>query len=610
MPVRSVTAYRAPPIDAAQVDSLLQGSDFGFWQVDVERDEVYWYGDWCDAVDVDPCLGPDHRRRWAANINPDDPSPIARFNDLVEGRYELYQAEYRIRTRAGGWRWVMTRARVLRRDERGRALRVAGVTIDIDARKRAELELRAAEARLATATWGTRIGVWENSLDGQFRWLNDWCTALDIDPCEGPSNSPRWRANIHPDDLEPCLTAWSADTAGLAGTYIVEYRIRTRAGRWRWIHERAMVTAHDDAGRALAFVGVCIDIDERKRMELELQSQARILETMREGVALVDAADRIEFTNPAFERMVGRDRGALLGTHVLDVLDGPARSRRQREGATRRLWRMTDPRAERFVMLRRADGTAFAAEILSNAIDWQGEKKRVIVVQDVSERKRLEQEIAEIAHLERQRLGSDLHDGLGQELTGIALLLRGLAPTVAAASPAAATQIDEVIALTNQAIQNTRKMALGLSPIALDRGGLVESLRRLIERARANYGVTARLRGISGAVSAIDDTSATHLYLIAQEALLNACEHGQARQVTISLRLNRLQAALSIVDDGCGLRPAPSPGRGMGMTIMQYRARAVGGTLHVEGRRDGGTRVRCVFPLASAAMGARAAQRA
>ncbi|MDE2295327.1 MAG: PAS domain-containing protein [Gammaproteobacteria bacterium] len=599
MPVRSVTAYRAPALDAEQIDSLLQGSDFGFWQIDVARDEVYWYGDWCAAMGVDPCLGPDHRRRWAARIHPDDGSPFARYNDLIEGQYDFYETEYRLRTLAGGWRWVMVRARVVRRDEHGRALRVAGVTIDIDARKRAELELRAAEARLATATWGTRIGVWENSLEGQFRWLNDWCTALGIDPCEGPSNSPSWRANIHPDDLDLCLSAWSAEAAGLAGTYIVEYRVRTRSGRWRWIHERAMVTAHDEAGRAIAFVGVCIDIDERKRMELELQSQARILETMREGVALVDAADRIEFTNPAFERMAGRDRGALLGTHVLDVLAAPAGSPAQREAAVRRLLHSDDPRAERSVLLHRADGTPFAAEVLSNAIDWQGEQKRVIVIQDVSERKRLEQEIAEIVHLERQRLGSDLHDGLGQELTGIALLLRGIAPTVAAASPPAATQLDEIIALTNQAIQNTRKMALGLSPVALDRGGLVESLHRLVDRTRANYGVTVRLRGVSDAVPAIEESSATHLYLIAQEALLNACEHGRARQVTISLRANPLQAALSIVDDGVGLRPAPRPGRGMGMTIMQYRARAVGGSLRIEGRRGGGTRVRCVFPLLS-----------
>ena len=599
MPLRSRTAHHVLPIDAAQVDSLLQGSNFGFWQIDVPRDEIYWYGDWCAAVDIDPCLGPDHTPRWGARIHPDDPSPMDRYHELIIGRREFYEAEYRVRTLAGGWRWVTTRARVLNRDARGQALRIAGVSIDIDARKRAELDLRAAETRLATAILGTRIGVWENSVEGEFRWLNDWCAALDVDPCEGPSNSATWRANIHPEDLDLCLSAWDAEAAGLAGTYIVEYRIRTRGGRWRWIHERAMVTAHDDAGRAIGFVGVCLDIDERKRMELELRSQAKILETLREGVALVDAADRIEFTNPAFERMVGHDRGALQGTHVLDVLDGPARDGAPREAAARRLLRSNDPGMAHAVLLRRADGAAFAAEILSNPIDWQGEKKRVIVVQDVSERKRLEQEIAEIAHLERQRLGSDLHDGLGQELTGIALLLRGIAPAVAAVSPPAATQLDEIIALTNQAIQNTRKMALGLSPVALDHGGLAESLRRLLERARANFGVTVRLRWGAGAEPAIDEASATHLYLIAQEALLNACEHGHAQQVTISLRVSRLQASLSIVDDGDGLRPAPRPGRGMGMTIMQYRARAVGGTLRIDGRRGGGTRVRCVFPRVS-----------
>ncbi len=599
MPARPTTAHRAPPIDAAQVDSLLQGSDFGLWQVDVPRDEVHWYGNWCAAVDIDPCLGPDHTRRWFARIHPEDGAPISKYQDLLDGRYDFYEAEYRLRTLAGGWRWVTTRARVLHRDARGRVLRVAGVTLDIDARKRAESERQAAETRLATAIWGTRIGVWENTLDGRFRWLNDWCSAMEIDSCEGPSNSAQWRSNIHPDDLDACVRTWSAETAGLAGSYIVEYRIRTRRGRWRWIHERAMVTAQDGAGRALAFVGVCIDIDERKRLELELQSQSKILETMREGVALVDAAGRVEFTNSAFERMIGRDRGALLGAHVLDVLELPARGRARREAAARRVLRSIDPGGEHSVLLRRADGARFAAEILSNALDWQGETKHVLVVQDVSERKRLEQEIAEIAHLERQRLGSDLHDGLGQELTGIALLLRGIAPTIAAASPPAAVQLDEIIALTNQAIQSTRKMALGLSPVALDRGDLAASLRRLVERSRSHFGVTARLRWAADAALAIDERSATHLYLIAQESLLNACEHGRARQVTIALRVTPLYASLSIVDDGVGLRPAARPGRGMGTTIMHYRARAIGGTLRIDARRGGGTRVRCVFPLPS-----------
>ncbi len=599
MSPRPTSAYHAPPIDAAQVDSLLQGSDFGFWQIDVPRDEIRWYGDWCAAVDIDPCLGPEHTPRWFARIHPDDTAPLTKYRNLLDGRLEFYEAEYRVRTLTGGWRWVTTRARVLHRDARGRTLSVAGVTLDIDARKRAEFERQAAETRLATAIWGTRIGVWENTADGQFRWLNDWCSAMQIDPCEGPSNSPRWRANIHPDDIDLCLRTWSAEAAGLAGSYIVEYRMRTRRGGWRWIHERAMVTMRDRAGRAIAFVGVCIDIDERKRLELELQSQAKILETMREGVVLVDATGQIEFTNSAFERMIGRDRGALLGAHVLDVLDLPERGRPRREAAARRLLRSIGPGGEHSVLLRRADGVRFSAEILSNALDWQGETKHVLVVQDVSDRKRLEQAIAEVAHLERQRLGSDLHDGLGQELTGIALLLRGIAPTIAGLSPPAAAQLDEIIALTNQAIQSTRKMALGLSPVALDRGGLAISLRRLVERTRAHFGVSVRLRWGADAALAMDEPSAAHLYLIAQEALLNACEHGKAKTVTISLRVTPLYASLSIVDDGVGLRAAPRPGRGMGMMIMQHRARAIGGTLRIARRRGGGTRVRCVFAVSS-----------
>ncbi|HUY83567.1 MAG TPA: PAS domain S-box protein [Steroidobacteraceae bacterium] len=585
---------------AAESPALaLQGSDFGFWELDVAADEVAWHGDWYAALRIDPCLGPNHIARWAVQIHPQDNPPMTLFRELLAGRIDLYEAEYRIRTQGGAWRWISTRARAVSRDAGGRAVRVAGVTLDIDARKRAEIKLRETETRLETALWGTQIGVWDNLREGEFRWLNDWCPELDLDPCTGPAGSARWRSLIHPEDRALVERAWEPRAAGRAGTYVIEYRIRTLKGAWRWVHERGRVTACDAAGRATAFVGICIDVDARKRMEIELQSQAKILETMREGVALVDAAGRIEFTNPAFERMVGQERGALVGTHAIDVLSARVRGRAQREATERLLRRLSGRGGERTVLLRRADGTQFAAEVLSSAIDWKGERKMLFVVQDVSERKRLENEITEVAHLERQRLGSDLHDGLSQELTGIALLLRGIEPAVATAAPQLGAQIDEIIALTNQAIQSTRKMALGLSQVTIGRGGLVDALGTLVERTQARLGVAARLRLNLRGPLAIDAASETHLYLIAQEALTNACEHGRARHITVSLRVNRLYFSLSIVDDGAWRRPAPPPGRGLGLTIMHYRARAIGGTLQVAHRRSGGTRLRCVCPHAA-----------
>lgn len=574
----------------------LQGSDFGFWDIDVSNDEIVWHGDWYTIIGIDPCLGPRHSPRWAARIHPEDSRPMSRYHDLVAGRIEHYEEEYRVQTRSGDWRWLMTRARATERDANGRALRVAGLTMDIDARKRTELKLRDTEARLEAAVLATQLGVWENPRKGLFRWLNDWCSALDLDPCDGEGYSERWRQLVHPDDIERCIRQWDPQTAGDAGHYVVEYRVRTQHGRWRWIHERGMVSARDETGCATAFVGICMDIDTRKRMELELQTQARILETLREGVVLFDASGHIEFTNPAFDRMLGRDRGELHGLPMLELLNAHFRGKAQRNAIERLIKRSSGRGGNRTVLLRRADRSRFAAEVVAATIDWNGETKILCVVQDISDRKRLEQEITEVAYQERRRLGSDLHDGLGQDLTGIALLLRGIAPLVSAAAAPIAPRVDEIIGLVNHAIESTREMAIGLSPVRLGRGGLVDALGALVERARANFRVSARLRlGLRCPLS-IDEASAAHLFLIAQEALINACKHGHARLVTISLRVNRLFFSLSIADDGIGIEPSSSASAGMGLKIMRYRAGAIGGTLQIRRRRPAGTRVRCVCP--------------
>src|ERR1700694_1346432 len=212
-----------------------------------------------------------------------------------------------------------------------------------------------------------------------------------------------------------------------------------------------------------------------------LRTQAVILETMREGVVLVTLDGRIEFTNPAFDRMFGRSAGELTGTSVSDLSYG-------RQG----LLELHGRGGTRDMLFRRRDGSQFAGEVLSAEIELSGERRILFVVQDVSERKQLESEIIEIANRERRRLGADLHDGLGQELTGISLMLRSLAKRAGLAAAGAAPELDEIITLVNHAIQSARKMALGISPVTLERGGLLPALQTLIGWSRVSYNIQAR----------------------------------------------------------------------------------------------------------------------
>ena len=572
------------------------GTSVGLWDHEAATDTLHWWNDWCASVDLDPCDGPRHSERWKACVHPEDFPPFQdRYQALVDGLSDTYEAEYRRRTGSGHWRWIMSRGRATARDATGRALRTAGVTIDIDARKRMELALRDSEARLEAAIWGADLGLWDWKLeDDSLLWLSDWPTRFGIDAAVRTVRRDEWVDRVHPLDRQKYAAEDHALIFDGSDSAESDYRILSSTGEWRWVNVRTRVIERNAAGHALRVVGACIDVDSRRRAEQMLRTQALILETMREGVVLVNLDGRIEFTNPAFDRMFGRRPEELLGISVLELFNG-----RQGQSPTvtvETLLELHSRGAKRDMLFRRRDGSQFTGEALSAEIELSGEKRILVVVQDVSERKQLESEIIEIANGERRRLGADLHDGLGQELTGISLMLRSLARRSAVAAFGAAPDLDEIIALVNHAIQSARKMALGISPVTLERGGLLPALQSLIGWSRDSYNVDVRLRLSMRAPLRIRESAAVHLYLIAQEAINNAVRHGRARSVVVALRTSRTLVSLSITDDGMGIAESAERGSGMGLKLMEYRSAVIGGAMGIKRLADGGTRIHSVCP--------------
>jgi signal transduction histidine kinase len=218
------------------------------------------------------------------------------------------------------------------------------------------------------------------------------------------------------------------------------------------------------------------------------------------------------------------------------------------------------------------------------------------IVQDITERRRLEAELLEAANREQQKLGSDLHDGLGQELTGISLLLQGLGQQVKAANPSLAEPLERISSLLSAAIRSTRSLAHGLAPVSLGRGGLEGALRILAEQASASYSVSVNLEIGGEAALNLGEVAGNHVYRIVQEALSNAVRHGRARHITIQLAPTRLNFVLDVTDNGCGIEEWAIQSGGFGLRSMKYRAQALGGTLSVGKAPGGGTLVRLTCP--------------
>lgn len=218
----------------------------------------------------------------------------------------------------------------------------------------------------------------------------------------------------------------------------------------------------------------------------------------------------------------------------------------------------------------------------------------IIITTDITERKRLEQEVLEIAEFERARIGRDLHDGLGQSLTGIALLSKGLEQQLAVSTPAQADQAKQIGVLIGETIGQTRTLAQGLFPSALEHAGLLGAVEELVVVVERVYGISCRVRIATGAAPE-DRSHTTHLFRIIQEAVNNAVRHAQARHIAIVLLRRTNCRLLAIRDDGIGFPERAARHEGMGLRSMRYRASVLGGTLELRGNRRRGAAVVCRF---------------
>ena len=243
------------------------------------------------------------------------------------------------------------------------------------------------------------------------------------------------------------------------------------------------------------------------------------------------------------------------------------------------------------------DGAVRWVRSMGRRADDEGEPDLVCgVLQDITDRRLLEEEIIQIAQRERTLLGFDLHDGLGQELTGLAFTLSGILSKIPPSAAPFREELRGVETSVREAIGTCRALAVGLSPTGRERGGFVGAVQHLAARMTKLHSLDVRVR-TRGQLWSLEDGVADHLFRITQEAVTNAIKHAHAKRILISLVSNSARTVVSIQNDSHEL-PAKSPG-GMGIKIMHYRARLIGATLTFTNLAGGGTRVRCCLETSS-----------
>ncbi len=221
----------------------------------------------------------------------------------------------------------------------------------------------------------------------------------------------------------------------------------------------------------------------------------------------------------------------------------------------------------------------------------------VQISSDITERKLLEKRILELSSKERNDIGHDLHDGLGQYLTGISIFATALHQQLPPEMADAKATAKQIVDSADSAKRIMRSIIQGLGLVADEPQGLMSALSVLASNITSLYDVHCSL--ITEDQGLIDDhTVSTQLFFIAHEAVNNAVKHSSCSHIGISLSTRNQVVRLSIEDNGCGFSLPSSADQGMGLGIMRYRASMVRAAIEVKATSSG-TSIICVAPLSA-----------
>ncbi|MGA3283471.1 MAG: PAS domain-containing protein [Verrucomicrobiota bacterium] len=345
------------------------------------------------------------------------------------------------------------------------------------------------------------------------------------------------------------------------------------------------------------------EIGDRKQTEEQLRKTMQQLRQLAENISdafwMRDSEEtHMVYVSPAYEKIWGRScKDLYQSPHAwLEAIHPEDRE----QVAQAMLTKQTTGEYNQEYRIVRPDGTLRWIRDRAFPIrDSHGKVIRIVgIAEDITERHRLEREILEISDREQARIGQDLHDGLCQQLVSLGFDNHSLEQQLAARAlpeTAAAQKMGEVL---DDVITEARALSRGLFPVQLETDGLNLALQQLAASTCARTKVNCRV-DCPQPVFVRDNTVATHLYRIAQEAVNNAVKHSRAGSILIQLQASQNRVELKISDDGIGISLPLNATRGMGMHIMAYRARTIGGVLNIERGPKGGTVVSCFAPRPS-----------
>ncbi len=334
-----------------------------------------------------------------------------------------------------------------------------------------------------------------------------------------------------------------------------------------------------------------------RQIEQQAETFSALAETAIEGIVLFDGEGTIDYINPAAEIMFGYEHSELTGKNIAGLIPQAATSLNKKpieKHLQADPYKLVDSDPQLIGI--RKNSNQFPIYLSVGDIDLGYTKLYAGVVMDLSQQIQLQREIMEIPVREQRRFGQELHDNIGQQLTGLSMLATSL---LNKASRPFYDQVSQLNIGLQEALSQVRALSHGLVPTEIDAQGFLAALKTLTENIQQQSHIQISLE-LHDDIRFTNNTMVMHLYRIIQEALNNAIKHAQSSEIRISLGIDGDDGVLKVYDNGKGMADDMSKGDGLGLSIMKYRSSLFGGKIKINSGQNNGTQVTCRFPLKQA----------
>ncbi len=534
-------------------------------------------------------------------MHPDDREvPKSYLKALKNG--EQFEGNFRIIRKVDGKeRWIKEKT-VLEKDESGKVTQVIGIMQDITDLKQIQKSLEYEQRRFEYAALVVSDAIWDAiPYNNTIWWSEGFKTNFGYDIPPKEMGYQVWYDNVHPDDRDRVVNTLEEKERGTDTYWKSEYRFRRADGSYAIVIDRAFIL-RDEHGELIRIIGAMNDITKEKTEEEKLkrsEEQYRLLfeqspmpmwifdpETYRFESANKAATETYGYSLEEFKQMTVFD---LYRKEDQEAIRAETEKNLKQERSGFDLWTHLTKSGEEIYV-----------EISGSYIYSGGERKRLIIANDVTLQKKAEEKsyraMVEGEERERHRIANELHDGLGQYLSAANMNLTSVFEDLPELDKKLSEPFEHGLQMLDYAISETRSISQNLLPKSIQDYGLELALKALINDLKSTHDINLHLYQ-SYPVEKLPQSMQVNIYRIIQESLHNAIRHADASEVNVQIILSGEELICTIEDDGKGFDPSLDEGTGLGIQSMKTRVAAMAGNFDIDSKINSGTLITVMIPV-------------